>query len=211
MNKTTNIIFIGMGEGVRLFLIVILLAISNLQALDKWYIRGGAGINYLTLPIDEALELDVEMDTGLYSFLSVGHQFTPNLRAELEAAYRINEGYIILNSVFTSPLEGGIECYSGMLNLMLDFPFQEVFVLSLGAGTGLEKTHGHLKTDWQMSGQKTSVQPKEFYSRGLCGQGIVGLMIVVSPKICLGGDYRFWSCLEFSQNGSLAGFLTVSF
>lgn len=193
-------------------IIILLLMCCTLSANDKWYIRGGSGINFMSLPEDEVLDIDLEMDTGLLAFMTVGHQFNQVLRSEVELGYRINEGYMIVNHAFSAPMEGNIKCYTGMMNLLLDFPFQEYFILSFGGGIGMQKTHGALKTDWLFNEQKKSPpHEREFLSRGLCIQGICGLQVIVSSKISIGGEYRFWSCHDFSQSNSLNGFMRVSF
>lgn len=190
------------------FFILFLFIFTPLFAQEKWYVKGGIGINYLNPPSQDILEL--EMDTGFYSNATIGYQFNEHLHSEIEGAYRCNEGYAASMDGMHNDLKGKVSSYAGMINLLLDFPFQDIFILSLGGGTGIHKTIGELNTTFEGT-NLTYVQIVNLRKEGMAVQGICGMHVHLSPRFCLGGEFKFWKAVDSIQCNTVSFNLKLAF
>jgi opacity protein-like surface antigen len=176
----------------------------------KWYLKAGIGINYISVPKEQNSILD--LDTGLYANLSAGYQFKENLHGEIEGAYRNNKGFSIKKDQFDGSLTGSIYTYCGLINLILDFPFEEYFIFSIGAGTGPQKTEGKLSYHiYNKFGQVESTKSIQIRNEGIAVQGIIRLLIRFAPRFGVCGEYKYWKAPDFNQNSTLAANLKLDF
>lgn len=169
---------------------------------QEWYVKGGLGINYMKLPSKG--EIQVEMNTGLYAHGTVGYQFNDNLRSEIEGAYRTNKGSRAKTEVEITHLDGTLYQASGMINLLLDFPFQKIFIFSIGAGVGLHRTDGQINAIFSYEKWGKMMEVFDVRREGFASQGIFGVRAAFSDKISGGLEYRHWKALECIQCDTLS-------
>lgn len=169
---------------------------------QEWYVRGGLGINYMDLPSKE--DIQVEMNTGLYAYGTVGYQFNDSLRSEIEGAYRTNKGLRAKTKTQITHLDGTLYQASGMINLHLDFPFQKIFIFSIGAGVGLHRTDGQINALFAHQDWGKVLEVFDVRREGFASQGIFGVRAAFSDKISGGLEYRHWKALECIQCDTLS-------
>jgi outer membrane protein OmpA-like peptidoglycan-associated protein len=121
---------------------------ASAQAGTGWYVGISGGANWVedvrlgTLPATAypyagAVDEVFEFDTGWIVGANVGYKWASNWRAELELAYRSNEGDII-QLTFPAGDQGDNEVtqFTQMINVFYDFPITEKLTFSIGAGIG---------------------------------------------------------------------------
>ncbi|MDB5477737.1 MAG: rane protein [Alphaproteobacteria bacterium] len=133
------------------------------------YVAGAAGGSF---PDDN---LD---DSGVYS-VSLGWQFHPMVRAELEAAYRDND--------LDGARAGDAETYTYMLNAFWDIKNDTRFTPYLGVGAGW----AYQKLD------ATDVSESE---NNFVYQGIAGVSFNIDNNWALTADYRYVDALNFDYS-----------
>jgi outer membrane protein OmpA-like peptidoglycan-associated protein len=141
-----------MKRGAALLGAAALLALSSPASAGRftaWYfgVDGGASwvedvdaLVYATPALPPASASGFDFDMGWAAFASAGYSFANNWRVELEGGYRHNE----IDS-FTPPpagpavaLDGELDQYTLMANVLYDFASSSGAMLSVGAGVGAD-------------------------------------------------------------------------
>ena len=194
------------------YIIALLLFISPLfgeiSEINKWYVSKAIGINYMHIPDKGIYSLDI--DTGFYASLTLGHQFKDNVRGELENAFRVNSAYEIHRLNYVTQLKGKIKSFSSALNFLMDFPFQDDFVFTLGGGIGLHSTTGKIHYDFKMSNLSNK---EEFNMRkeGIMIQAVASLKVIFTSALSSSLNYKFWHSPDFMQQNTLSCSLNLAF
>jgi opacity protein-like surface antigen len=108
----------------------------------SFYVEFGGGVGFVPdadWEFDDESEFDIEYDTGFVLRGSVGAYLPHNFRAEIEGAYRVNDGDTITETgpiaSVESPLNGDVGVWSIMANLFYDIDLGD-FDLFVGGGLG---------------------------------------------------------------------------
>jgi hypothetical protein len=191
------------------YLIFFLFIFSPLCAQEKWYVKGGLGINYVTIP--KKGDIDVAMETGFYGSGVLGYQFNEHLRTEIEFSYRANEGYEAKAGSLHAHMDGSMYSFSGITNLLLDFPFEEIFIFSFGGGVGLHKTDGNLSATFDYKDWGRICEVMDVRKEGVVVQGLFGLLVRLSPQFGAGIEFKYWKVPDHVQSNTLAFNLKLGF
>jgi opacity protein-like surface antigen len=124
-------------------LATVLAAATPAQA-DGIYIGAFGGVNFAQdsdFSYDPGggydVELDVQHDTGWLAGAAVGYAFDFGLRAEAEAAYRMNDFDQFEIAGFGYDLDGDVSTLSLMGNLWFEAPLTAAFRPFVGVGVGM--------------------------------------------------------------------------
>jgi opacity protein-like surface antigen len=132
------------------------------------------------------VEFDVEHDTGWLAGAAVGYGFDFGLRAEAEAAYRMNDIDRLDVAVVGYDLEGDVSTLSLMGNLWFEAPLTASVRPFVGGGVGMAQVS---LNDAEVQG--TSVVDDSDWV--LAYQVGGGLAYRVTPGIDLTAEYRYFA------------------
>lgn len=173
-----------------LIALALLLFLPFAQANESplWYIKVGTGLNYITLPQD-SYEV-IEADTGRYINFTAAYQFQQNIHAEIDLSYRRNKGYCVVVDALSLPITGQIHTSAGLVNIVLDFPFQDIFVFSIGGGVGTQRTKGTLKYNCRFDNFTKDLPDFRYHKEGICSQGSLRIMARFTERFGICGEYK---------------------
>jgi OmpA-OmpF porin, OOP family len=173
------------------------------QAFDftNWYLRGSAGLNFISIPTTSKASIDT--DAGFVLIGSVGYRFSERFRAEGELAYRRNSlDQLVLKghaSALALELDGSISSIAGMANVLFDLPVNWTFLPYLGVGLG----GFHEWTDGRVS--LLIGTPQDIHLKSNIGgpayQLIAGMNLLRFCNIDTGIEYRFFDSLSNPDSG----------
>ena len=170
-------------------LATVLAAATPAQA-DGIYIGAFGGVNFAQdsdLSYDAAgYEFDVEHDTGWLAGAAVGYTFDFGLRAEAEAAYRMNNFDRLELAGLGYDLDGDVSTLSLMGNLWFEAPLTAALRPFVGVGVGMAQVS---LNDAEVQG--TSVVDDSDWV--LAYQVGGGLAYRVTPGIDLTAEYRYFA------------------
>lgn len=138
---------------------------------------------------------DVEYDTGFVLGAAVGHEFSHNIRGELELSYRRND----VSSYYEgSPESGGafnqagsddhVSALAVMANVWRDVDLNETFGMHFGGGVGVAQLHVELDDiDSTGGGEVGRVDDSDWV---LAGQAGVGFSMMLPQGWIATVDYR---------------------
>ncbi len=139
-----------------------------------------------------ATSVNGSFDDGYGMGSAVGRYLTPRLRSELDFTYRHNEGDEWTATggqtgpqTVTGPLDGDVDCFSGMANFFVDFGGREMGRVTpyAGAGAGF----AFVEADFQAAGFQFAVDDSAF-----AYQGIVGLLFPMGARADWFCEYRYF-------------------
>jgi len=155
------------------------------------YLRVFAGWNVLEnqrdIPFGTANQtMDVDFRTGWGMGGAIGKYMTPNLRRELETAYRHNSGDTAsMNGNVMGDVDGNVRAYSGMGNLIYDFNQVPLagFTPYIGGGIGV----GVVEGNFSGGGENFTIDDTVF-----AYQGIAGVQRSLNCNVKMFAEYRFF-------------------
>ncbi len=147
------------------------------------YLAGQAGLNLPTR--DEGT-----LDNAAVFAGALGYRFNPNVRTEIEGAYRKNDFDDTSLGVL---LTGDTKITTGLINAYYDFANNSFVTPYVGVGVGF--AHGTL----DITGPGGSARESD---NAFAWQGIAGLAYNVSQQIDLTADYRYLDTANFSDLGT---------
>jgi opacity protein-like surface antigen len=140
----------------------------------------------------QGFQVNGTFDDGYGAGGAIGRQISPRLRTELEFAYRYNEGEEATLSggqtapvAITEPLNGEIECYSGMVNVLCDFGGRTLGRITPYAGVGAGV--GFVEADVQ-----ANIFPFAIDDSAFAYQGIAGLLFPMGQRADWFCEYRYF-------------------
>lgn len=166
--------------------LVILFAHADLAANQGFYVGAYAGANMIDDQIDN---VDFDFDIGFSGALFFGYGCQNGLRLEFEANYRSNHMDEVKVSNIGIFIDGDLEVWSGMINLVYHpryFCYVNPF-LGGGAGIGYERIN-FIGVD---------LTPIETVDTRFMYQIVAGLSYEVAPCTELALEYRF---LDFDDD-----------
>jgi len=201
------------------------LAAANAQAVDGLYLGGGIGANFiqresfkasasLTGVTTTSRTGNVRSNIGPMAVLSLGWGFGNGLRAEIEAAYRQNNGFNNPQGFGVPASAGGNEQkIGGMVNVLYDFvgmvPAIQPYV---GLGVGYQDVIEQ-NLHFVPAGSAVGLTESGSHGKGsFAYQAILGMAFPISamPGLAVTAEYRFMGLVgERSYPGSV-GIVPVS-
>ena len=166
-------------------------ALSQACDCTNWYLKGFAGLNFLTF--QEKSNAELEADVGYALGGSVGYSFPKLVRLEGEFTYRSNDlDKLILKDDGASlllDLDGRLSSFSYMGNVLYDLPVNWKVVPYVGVGFGGRQQWSHLSV---VAFKGT---PDDMYIKGKSNnaayQLIGGLNLALFGSLDTGIEYRF--------------------
>lgn len=149
---------------------------------------------------------DIEYDTGFVLGAAVGHEFSHNIRGELELSYRRNEvsSYYEGSATFGGPFDQAspddhISALAVMANVWRDVDLNETFGMHFGGGVGIAQLHVELDDiDETGGGQVGRVDDSDWV---LAGQAGVGFSMMLPRGWIASVDYRAFLTADGTFDG----------
>lgn len=176
------------------------------HAYEGLYGAIGAGLSYNQPDLDlEGLgpvefDGDADYDNGIGIYTSLGYAFPSNWRVELEFSYRENDLRFISSEDARAsnfnPIDGGLEAYSGHVNLLYDFDTGTVVTPFVGVGAGV--------TGFSLDATSSTVDPIGGFNLNvddganfrLSAQAIAGVSVELAENLALDLSYRYLAALR---------------
>lgn len=135
---------------------------------------------------------DIDPNVGLGLALTVGKEFGPNWRAEVEGAWRRNSigsfdtvGGSLYNTDPATDATGNVQAWSLMANALRDFHVSDQMEMYVGGGFGLVRLGYRSLTTG-------GLQVIKDYDTSVAGQAIVGLNRHLTDNTSLDLSYRYF-------------------
>jgi OmpA-OmpF porin, OOP family len=194
-------IAIGLGcimkRGAALLGAAALLALSQPASAGRftaWYFGVDGGANWVedvdalvyvgAVPPAAAHAFDFEL--GWAGFATAGYSFSNNWRVELEAGYRHNEvDTITPPAAVAVALDGEVDQYTLMANVIYDFASSSGAMLSIGGGVGADYARARTATIAAIAA------PYEGDDISLAFQALVGASYPITSWMDLTLNYRY--------------------
>ena len=188
-----------MKRGAALLGAAALLALSspaNAGRFTAWYFGVDGGANwvedvdalvYVTPAPPPAAAHAFDFDLGWAAFATAGYSFANNWRVELEAGYRHNE----VDTITPPPagpavsLDGDLNQYTLMANVLYDFAASNGAMLSIGAGVGADYAKA------RTAAIAPSLVPYDGDDVSLAFQALVGASYPITSWMDLTLNYRY--------------------
>jgi OmpA-OmpF porin, OOP family len=159
-----------------------------------WYVGIEGGANWVsdvdvlyTRTFNDAFATsdtaDAAFGDGWTMLATVGYAFSNQLRVEVEGGFRSNDvaATFFVSSVFVT-MDGDLDEFSLMANVLYDVPLGERATLSLGGGAGADQTKLDVLFD------DARIREREWH---FAAQGIAGLSYTLTPGIEATLTYRY--------------------
>jgi outer membrane protein OmpA-like peptidoglycan-associated protein/outer membrane protein W len=148
------------------------------------YLSLGGGVNWTQDSDLDGLGRTADFDTGWLGTLAAGYRYGNNLRTEIELGYRAND----LDSVSgIGSSTGDVTAWSGMLNVLYDFPTGTAWRPYLGAGLGAARVNADGNP---ITAGSDSVDDSDV---AFAYQAIAGIGYNFTPNAELFLDYRYFA------------------
>lgn len=197
-----------MKRGAALLGAAALLALSSPASAGRftaWYfgVDGGASwvedvdaLVYVTPAPPPASAHAFDFDMGWAAFATAGYSFANNWRVELEAGYRHNEVDTITPPPIgpAAALDGELDQYTLMANVLYDFASSNGAMLSVGAGVGADYARA------RTAPIAPSLVPFEGDDISLAFQALVGASYPVTSWMDLTLNYRYLYVTDVNLN-----------
>lgn len=161
---------------------------SGAVAGEGWYFGLEGGNNWIddtsvvrVINAGPPFATEFGFDSGWAAFLTIGHKFSSRWRLELEGGYRRNDFELGPNELSE---------WSAMANALYDIPLTERVGLSIGVGAGAD--YATLKLPAVLFDES---------SWNFAYQGIAGFSYVVSPRVDVFANYRYFQVVEPEFSG----------
>jgi hypothetical protein len=160
-------------------------------SFSNFYIDGFGGINFVNSFKERGVRVD--LNSGYAVGGALGYRFSRFFRLEGEAAYRSNTFDQVVVKDMQFPASGGIKNMTAMANGLIEIPLLEnTLIPYFGGGIGESWSRENFKLEPIATDEGTYVFDRSIKSsRGLAGQGIVGLIFSTGQKIQAAVEYRY--------------------
>lgn len=147
-------------------------------------------------------EWSLDFDNGLAAFSEIGYRFSPRWRAEFEAGYRHQDlaGITDDGSDVFDTVDGNLQVYSAMANVLFDFMPDSNWTPFLGLGAGWAQARMSIEGDGETN--DLSIHEED---NGFAYQALAGLAWHISDRTDLNLTYRYFVMDGGDFDGTFGG------
>ncbi|MEO0880627.1 MAG: outer membrane beta-barrel protein, partial [Pseudomonadota bacterium] len=187
-------------------------------AYEGLYGAIGAGLNYIGPDRDFesnpgspiVFDSDADYENGIGVYTALGYSYANNWRTELEFAYRDNDlrfldGDGLGFSGFPDSINGSLNSYSILLNVIRDIDLGGPFTPYVGGGIGGARFNADFNGANPVAlGGPLAIAIDDEETR-LAFQGIAGVAFALAEDLTLDLSYRYFTSLKPEFEGTLNG------